>query len=186
MSTRLALVVLVGCSRSLGTPPQASVTAPAVSDSAAASDVRLAPAGEPGRALTVTGVLVRAEDRTPIAGHRFLVYQADATGDYRAKDPADERTARLRAQVTTDAAGRFVLRTILPGAYGTPPGDPHLHIEVTGAEPAMHVLYFEGFLQASTIRWQKTTEQAHIIAVTRGSDGSIAGHLSLPVRRVGG
>lgn len=87
--------------------------------------------------------------------------------------------------MTTDAAGRFVIRTILPGAYGTPLGDPHLHIEVTGAQPAMHVVYFEGFLQASTISWQKTTEQAHIIAVTRGSDGSIAGHLSLPVRRVG-
>ena len=170
MTTRFVLLMLVACSR----PPAA---APARS-----SDVQLAPPGEQGQKLTVTGALLRAEDRTPLAHHRFRIYQADATGDYRAVDPDDERTARLSTDVTTDADGRFVIRTILPGAYGTPLGDPHLHIEVSGAQPPMHVVYFEGFLQESTIRWQKTTEQAHIIAVTRGSDGAISGHLSLPVR----
>lgn len=74
MTTRLVLMMLVGCSRSVSTPPKASVTAPVAAPVTAASDVRLAPAGESGRALTVTGVLLRAEDRTPIAGHRFLVY----------------------------------------------------------------------------------------------------------------
>jgi protocatechuate 3,4-dioxygenase beta subunit len=167
------------------TGPVGAPAAPAAIDAGPRShEVDLAPAREPGQKLTVNGVLVRAEDRTPIPNHTFLVYQADATGDYRASDPDDERTARLRAEITTDAAGRFVIRTIVPGAYGTPLGDPHLHMEVRGAQPPMHVVYFEGFLQESTIRWQKTTEQAHIIAVTRGSDGSIAGNLLLPVRRV--
>jgi protocatechuate 3,4-dioxygenase beta subunit len=164
------MLLLLGCSRPpTGTP-------------ASEGDVQLAPPDEPGQRLTVTGVLVRAEDQTPVPDHRFRIYQADAAGDYRARDPSDERTARLSADVTTDSAGRFVIRTILPGVYGNPPGDPHLHIEVSGAQPAAHVVYFEGFLQESTIRWQKTTEQAHIIPVTRGKDGAISGHLTLPVR----
>jgi protocatechuate 3,4-dioxygenase beta subunit len=151
---------------------------------AATSDVQLAPPGEPGQALTVTGVLVRAEDRAPIPGERFLVYQATAKGDYEARDPDDERTARLRAVVTTDAAGRFALRTILPGAYGDPLGDPHLHVEVSGARPQMHSIYFEGFVQDSTVRWAQTTEQGHIVPVTRSDGGALAAELTLPVRNV--
>ena len=116
--------------------------------------------------------------------NRFLVYQADTTGDYRASDPDDERTARLRALVTTDAGGHFVLRTILPGVYGDPPGDPHLHIEVSAAQPAMHSVYFAGFAQASTVRWTETTEQGHIAPTTRGDDGALGARLVLPVRGV--
>lgn len=174
------LLLLLGCSRSPAVP---SATAPAEGMSRSA-DVQLAPPDEPGQKLVVTGVLIRAEDRTPIPGHRFRIFQADTTGEYQAKDPADERTARLSADVTTDAHGRFTVRTILPGVYGTPPGDPHLHLEVGGAEPPMHVVYFEGFVQEGTVRWQKTTEQAHIIAVTRIGDGALEGHLTLPVRGV--
>jgi protocatechuate 3,4-dioxygenase beta subunit len=176
-------LVVVGCSSSPASAPAPEAAAPAV-PAAAASALQLAPAGEPGQALMVTGILVRADDQTPLAGQRFLVYQSDASGDYRASDPADERTARLRAHVTTDAAGRFALQTILPGAYGDPPGDPHLHIEVLGARPSMHSIYFEGFVQKSTIDWAKTTEQGHIVPVTRGPDGAIAARLTLPVRGV--
>ncbi|KAB2970032.1 MAG: hypothetical protein F9K18_00280 [Thermoanaerobaculia bacterium] len=188
------LLLLVGCARSpaavptpdVSVPAPAAVpadTAPAESPSRSA-DVQLAPPDEPGQKLVVTGVLIRAEDRTPIPGHRFRIFQADTTGEYRASNPADERTARLSADVTTDDGGRFTVRTILPGVYGTPPGDPHLHLEVSGARPPMHVVYFDGFVQESTVRWQKTTEQAHIIAVTRSADGALAGHLTLPVRGV--
>jgi hypothetical protein len=138
---------------------------------AATSDVQLAPPGEPGQALT-------------IPGERFLVYQATAKGDYEASDPGDERTARLRAVVTTDATGRFALRTILPGAYGDPLGDPHLHVEVSGARPSMHSIYFEGFVQDSTIGWAKTTEQGHVVPVTRGDGGALAAEVTLPVRGV--
>lgn len=174
------LILLLGCSRAPAAPAT-TATAEATSQSA---DVQLAPPDEPGQKLVVTGVLIRAEDRTPIPGHRFRIFQADATGEYQAKDPADERTARLSADVTTDAEGRFTVRTILPGVYGTPPGDPHLHIEVSGAEPAMHVAYFEGFVQDGTVRWQKTTEQAHLLAVTRTGDGALEADLTLPVRGV--
>jgi protocatechuate 3,4-dioxygenase beta subunit len=169
-------LVLIGCSPSPSPPP--------VAPPAASGEVHLAPPGEPGQALTVTGSLVRADDRTPLAGQRLLVYQADTTGEYRARDPDDERTARLRALVTTDAGGHFVLRTILPGVYGDPPGDPHLHVEVIGAQPAMHSVYFAGFVQASTVRWTETTEQGHIAPTTRGDDGALDARLVLPVRGV--
>lgn len=178
-------MVLVGaCSPAPASAP-APVPAPvAVVAAAPAGEVRLAPEGEPGQALTVTGVLVRAEDRTPVASERFLVYQATAKGDYEASDADDERTARLRAVVVTDARGRFALRTIMPGAYGDPLGDPHLHVEVAGAQPSMHSIYFDGFVQDSTVRWAKTTEQGHILPVSRGDDGVLSAEVTLPVRNV--
>jgi protocatechuate 3,4-dioxygenase beta subunit len=179
------LSLLVGCSRSPSSSPAASGGEVARGEVAAGSaEVQLAPPGEPGEALVVTGVLVRADDRTPVAHHRFRVYQATSRGDYEAADPEDERTARLAADVRTDASGRFAIRTIMPGRYGNPLGDPHLHIDVSDAEPAMHSVYFEGHVGDSTAQWTKTTEQGHIIPVARRADGVIAGHLTLPVRGI--
>ena len=98
--------------------------------------------------------------------------------------PDDERTARLAADLVTDASGRFTLRTILPGVYGTPPGDPHLHFEVGAARPPMHSVYFDRFLGESTRRWAATTDQGHIVPLSRDPDGLLTGQLELPVRGV--
>jgi protocatechuate 3,4-dioxygenase beta subunit len=63
----------------------------------------------------VTGVLVRREDGSPLLGRTFRVYQADTTGDPDAREPADERTARLAADLVTDASGHLRIRTVVPG-----------------------------------------------------------------------
>ena len=82
----------------------------------AAPVLTLAPAGESGERLVVSGRVVgRAGE--PIAGARLHVYHTDATGQYTRERAMDEPHARLSGWVTSDAAGRFELRTIRPGGY---------------------------------------------------------------------
>lgn len=102
--------------------------------------VRVAPSGEPGIRLGVTGVLTDLSGR-PIAGARLHVYQTDANGRYTFDKPMDEAHARLAGYLTTDAAGSFEIATIRPGGYpkavvleGRERKIPaHLHVDVRAA-----------------------------------------------------
>lgn len=100
MALRLAPALLVATMAAAGTPPV----------------LTLAPAGEPGERLVVTGQLL---DRAslPIAGARLHVYHTDASGRYTRERAMDEPHARLGGWVTSDAEGRFELHTIRPGRY---------------------------------------------------------------------
>jgi transcriptional regulator GlxA family with amidase domain/protocatechuate 3,4-dioxygenase beta subunit len=106
-----------------------------------AGAIALAPPGEPGTPLVVAGV-VRDESGRPIAGATLHVFHADATGAYTAMKAMDEPNARLQGWVTTDASGRYELRTVRPGGYAEPRPDvsadagderwipQHVHVEV--------------------------------------------------------
>ena len=76
----------------------------------------VAPAGEPGSRLTVSGTLLDRAGR-PIPGAELHVYQTDASGRYTLDKPMDEPHARLAGRLRTGADGRFELRTIRPGGY---------------------------------------------------------------------
>ena len=76
-----------------------------------------------GQLLYVRGrVLTRSGEPVPHA--RIEIWQANAAGKYR--HPSDTNPAPLDpnfrgfAQLTTDVAGRYALRTIKPGRYPTP------------------------------------------------------------------
>lgn len=97
----------------------------------------VAPAGEPGDRLTVTGTLIDGAGH-PIANAELHVYQTDASGRYTPLKPMDEPHARLGGRLRTGAEGRFELRTIRPGGYakavllkGVERHIPaHIHIDV--------------------------------------------------------
>ena len=103
--------------------------------------IDLAPPGEPGERLLVAVTLLD-RDGEPVADARVRAYQADVEGLYTRERAMDERNARLSAVFTTDAAGRFLLRTIRPGGYEKPvrlrgeeryiPAHIHLDIEAEG------------------------------------------------------
>ncbi|MFI6231258.1 dioxygenase [Micromonospora echinospora] len=113
---------------------------------------------EPGQPLRLSGV-VRAPDGTPLPGAVLDTWQADATGGYSHFAP-ELPAYLLRARVVTDAAGRFDIRTIVPGAYQVPAAGPsgrlfallgkhpwrpaHLHFKVSAPDhrPLTTQLYF--------------------------------------------
>lgn len=93
---------------------------------------------EAGPRLHVVGIVKDAEGRN-IAGARVYAYQTSAAGWYAAtaahfrSNSGDTRHARLFGYVTTDASGRFEIRTVRPAGY--PGSDLPAHIHVQIAKP---------------------------------------------------
>jgi protocatechuate 3,4-dioxygenase beta subunit len=81
----------------------------------------LVESGMAGTRLTVSG-LVLSTSCQPIAQALLDFWQADNSGNY------DNSGYRLRGHQFTDASGRFVLDTIVPGLY--PGRTRHIHVKV--------------------------------------------------------
>lgn len=93
--------------------------------------------GIEGQALTLAGVVSDTACR-PIAGALIDVWQADAAGRY------DNTGFRLRGHLFSDDEGRFVLRTIVPGAYPGRTRHLHLRLQPPGGRVLTTQLYFPG------------------------------------------
>lgn len=111
---------------------------------AAPSAGRVAPQGEPGQALTVSGVVVDAAG-TPIPGASLYVYQTDREGYYGVKPASDNRNPRLKVFLRSDAKGEWSFQTIKPGSYPGSRIPAHIHFEVSakGHAPRIFEIVFE-------------------------------------------
>ena len=127
----------------------ASVTAAAQSvheaPAAAPANGRVAPAGEPGQPLSVSGVVVGA-DGSPIANASLYIYQTDHEGYYGVKPASDNRNPRLKLFLRSDARGAWSFETIKPGSYPSSRVPAHIHFEVSapGRAPKIFEIVFEG------------------------------------------
>jgi protocatechuate 3,4-dioxygenase beta subunit len=119
------------------------------------ADLTIIP-GKPGRAagqvLHVMGRVVNSNGQ-PVQGARVEIWQANTHGRY--THPSDTNPAPLDphfdgfAVLTTDAQGRYRIKTIKPGAYPAGPDarmrPPHLHFDVTGKSNRLVTqMYFAG------------------------------------------
>src|SRR5258705_12519673 len=119
-----------------------------------AADLTTVP-GKPGRAA---GQVIYAMGQVltvggqPVKGARVELWQANTHGRY--THPSDTNPAPLDpnfqgfAILTTDAEGRYRMKTIKPGAYPAGPDrmrPPHIHVEVTGQRNRLVTqMYFAG------------------------------------------
>lgn len=67
---------------------------------------------------------VTSPDGTPVPGARLDVWQANAHGEYDVQDPGGQPLGNGRGLFTTDDAGRFWFRTIVPAHYPIPTDGP--------------------------------------------------------------
>jgi protocatechuate 3,4-dioxygenase beta subunit len=111
----------------------------------APSNGRVAPAGEPGEPLTVSGAVVDTEGR-PIAGASLYVYQTDREGYYGVKPASDNRNPRLKLFLRSDAKGGWSFTTVKPGSYPGSRVPAHIHFEVSAPGRASRIfeIVFEG------------------------------------------
>lgn len=97
------------------------------------SIARLAPSGEPGTPITLTG-RVEGPDGRPRAGVVVYAYQTNAGGVYPPASPATSAAARrhgaLRAWALTGPDGRYTFLTIRPGTYPSRDAPAHVHMHV--------------------------------------------------------
>lgn len=133
----LAFVLALGGSAAAQSIHEAPAGAP--------STGRLAPDGEPGPPLGVSGVVV-ARDGTPIRGASLYVYQTDHEGYYGIKPASDSRNPRLKLFLRSDAGGAWSFTTVRPGSYPNSRAPSHIHFEVAapGHAPKLFEIVFEG------------------------------------------
>lgn len=153
----------------------ASPSAASGASPAPASTAVLVTSDEPGTPLHIEGRVVDDATLTPVAGAHVLVYHTDDGGEYEPTDPTDESTARLRAELVTDADGGFGFATILPGEYpGQPPGNRHIHVHAVtaaGYETRGFVLLFDDNVRDEVRRWARDTGFGMVIALDETPDG---------------
>ena len=132
-----AVVLLLGLSLAAQSIHEAPAGAP--------SSGALAPQGEPGQALRVSGVVV-GHDGAPIGGASLYVYQTDHEGYYGVKPASDNRNPRLKLYLRADAKGAWSFDTVKPGSYPNSRVPPHIHFEVAarGHAPKIFEIVFEG------------------------------------------
>ena len=107
---------------------------------------------EPGRKLQVEGQVLAADGCRPLSDVLIDVWQADAAGHYDFQDKPLTSTPlgyRMRAQLLSDAQGRFAFSSVIPGNYGSKPTEQrakHVHylVQRTGYEPLITQMYFSG------------------------------------------
>jgi catechol 1,2-dioxygenase len=115
---------------------------------------------EPGDVLFFSGT-VSGLDGRPLGGAMLDMWQANGAGQYSHFSP-DVPEFNLRGRFTTDADGRFEVRTVLPAGYSIPSAGPtgrllaslgrhffrpsHLHVRLShpGYTTLTTQIYFEG------------------------------------------
>lgn len=99
--------------------------------------------GMTGTRLVIAGYVLSADCR-PVAGALLDFWQADAQGAY------DNAGYRLRGHQFTDAQGRYMLETVVPGEY--PGRTEHIHVKVQapGGPVLTSQLYFPGVAHNDT------------------------------------
>ncbi|MGK3208630.1 intradiol ring-cleavage dioxygenase [Amycolatopsis sp. MEPSY49] len=137
------------------------------------ADISLDHNGEP----CVFAGRVSSSDGTPLPGALVDVWQANGAGFYDVQQPGVQPERNLRGLFTTDGAGRFWLRTVVPRYYPIPDDGPvgkllaatgrhpnrpaHIHV-IAGAEghvPVTTHVFVEGspYLDSDTVFGVKET-----------------------------
>lgn len=140
---------------------------------------------EPGLRLTVEGRVVDAATGEPVEGARLVVYQTDQAGTYQNEDPADESTARIRAELITGPNGDFGFVTVQPGEYpNQPPGNRHIHfhsVTAGGYASKGFVLLFDDNVRSEVREWAEFTGFGIVVPVTDNPDTGLATTIEIPL-----
>jgi protocatechuate 3,4-dioxygenase, beta subunit len=141
------------------------------------AETTIAPSGEPGEPLEVSGTIFKADGKTPAEGVVLYVYHTSAKGLYEPRADltgSARRHGRLRGWMKTDATGKYRFRTIRPGPKENIPA--HIHPIIREADKNEY--YIDDFLFADdpllTAAERAKLENRGgngILTVARGADG---------------
>jgi protocatechuate 3,4-dioxygenase beta subunit len=121
----LAALILIPALAAAEAPPDPGSLTP---------EMRLAPEGEPGEPLVITGTIFQTDGETPAGGVVLYAYQTNRDGTYPGRGEAqgiEGRHGRLRSWLRTGPDGRYRITTIRPGSYPGSRIAQHIHVHLT-------------------------------------------------------
>ncbi len=143
------------------------------------AETTIAPSGEPGEPLEVSGTIFKTDGKTPAEGVVLYVYHTSAKGLYEPRADltgSARRHGRLRGWMKTDATGKYRFRTIWPGPYPKERIPAHIHPIIKEADKNEY--YIDDFLFADDpllIAAERAKLEnrggSGILTVARGADG---------------
>ena len=115
------------------------------------STLVIAPPGEPGQRIKITGQFFKSDGKTPYPNVLVYAYQTDTTGRYTRN--GDETGilrwhGRLHAWGRTDEMGRYEIQTIRPAAYPGRKNPAHIHAVIWEPGAGEEPYYIQDFLFA--------------------------------------
>lgn len=152
-------------------------------------------AGVPVGQIVVIRGTVLGPDCAPVVGADLQLWQADAAGNYNHLNEGSRVSAAdldpafgYWGHALTDGEGRFVLKTIVPGAY--PAGSrwwrpPHLHwsISAPGRTRITTQSFFEGDVLDGISEIRDLNHRDHILNIRSGFEGDLSGEALQTARR---
>ena len=154
-------------------------------------EARIAPSGEPGTPLVVTGVVYRPDGRTPASGVLVYAYHTNAAGIYPRRG-GETGSARqhgyLRGWLRTDARGRYRFTTIRPAPYPGRDAPAHVHLTVTprgGDERWIDSIVFDDdpLLTPRRRAELRNVGGSGVVRVTRARDGVLSATRNVVLER---
>lgn len=136
---------------------------------------RIAPAGEPGEPLVISGQVFDPSGLHAVPNIVVYAYHTDIKGLYTPSGAA--RPPRLRGWARTDAEGRYEFRTIRPAPYpgNGPPAHVHFYLSGPGyPRQEAEELQFEGDPKVTPDMAERSRRAGRFGGVrplTRGTDG---------------
>ncbi len=144
--------------------------------------VEIAGKEEPGQPLTLALTFSEKETGEILPNQEVHFYHASLAGEYEPTDPSDETTARLNGKAETDDFGRILVKTILPGDYGSSDDNRHIHATVIGAHPEAYDIHFKQYTTAMGKRFSEGSDQHFLADLKYDSDSTLVAFLNIPVK----
>jgi len=146
------------------------------------SQLRLSEITEPGQKLWLCLSFISRETKRPLIKEEISLYHTSAKGEYQAKDPNDETSARLSGTVFTDDKGRVFIRTILPGDYGSSADNRHIHTTVKNAKPVAYDIYFKQYTGRMGQNFINGSDQHFLTNLKQLEDSTLITFLTIEVK----
>lgn len=152
---------------------------------------RIAPKGEPGQAIVLSGKVFREDGITPAEGVIIYAYHTNAEGYYKktgTEKGNGQRHGHLRGWVKTDKKGNYSIQTIKPAPYPSRKEPAHIHmtIEAPGQQEYwIPSTLFKGDPLITAKDAVKEGSADHIVEFQLEKDGILHGRRDIILRQAG-
>ena len=148
--------------------------------------------GANGTPMRIAGTVLGG-GRRALAGATVEVWHCDAAGDYHPDGSGDisrypPDTVNLRGVGVTDAQGRFVFHSIVPGHYGNRRRHIHWKVAAQGHRPLTTQSYWLDERGTARERFDlvdRDTETCRWLRFETGADGLVSAHFEVVLSALG-